>query len=78
MTPRRAQPDGVGADGLRVGARRREALVLDTQRVDAALTEAGVLARAFPGEGIRITIGAPEANRRALAALAGVRMEARR
>lgn len=50
----------------------------DTQRVDAALTEAGVLARAFPGEGIRITIGAPEANRRALAALAGVRMEARR
>lgn len=48
-----------------------------TQRIDAALTEAGVLARAFPGEGIRITIGSPDANDRALAALAGVRAEAR-
>ncbi|MBF4549725.1 MULTISPECIES: histidinol-phosphate transaminase [unclassified Pseudoclavibacter] len=50
----------------------------DTELIDAALTRSGVLARAFPGEGIRITIGSPEANRRALAALAGVRQEATR
>ena len=33
-----------------------------TEDVDAALRAAGVWGRAFPGEGIRISIGSPEAN----------------
>jgi histidinol-phosphate aminotransferase len=40
----------------------------DTQRVLAILDEHGILVRSFPGEGIRITIGMPEANDRALVA----------
>ncbi|MFL4476252.1 histidinol-phosphate transaminase [Paeniglutamicibacter sp. MACA_103] len=34
----------------------------DTEAVDAALRAAGIWARAFAGEGIRISIGSPEAN----------------
>ncbi|GAA0462096.1 putative phenylalanine aminotransferase [Paractinoplanes deccanensis] len=37
------------------------------------LRESGVLTRVFPGEGVRLTIGTPEMNDRALAALSGVR-----
>ncbi|SDR94829.1 histidinol-phosphate transaminase [Microterricola viridarii] len=41
-----------------------------TDDVNAALTEHGVLARAWPGEGIRVSIGSTEANNRFLAAMA--------
>ncbi|PQZ89031.1 histidinol-phosphate transaminase [Arthrobacter sp. MYb227] len=34
-----------------------------TEAIDAALRAAGVWGRAFPGEGIRISIGSPEANK---------------
>ncbi|MFF7972453.1 histidinol-phosphate transaminase [Streptomyces sp. NPDC007905] len=37
-----------------------------------ALTDAGVLARHYPGEGLRLTVGSREANDAVLAALAGV------
>lgn len=42
----------------------------DTERVDGVLHEHGVVARAFAGEGIRVTVGSPEANDRFLAAAA--------
>lgn len=41
-----------------------------TDAVNAVLTQHGVIARAFTGEGIRITTGAPAANDRVLAAAA--------
>lgn len=41
-----------------------------TDAVNAVLTQHGVVARAFTGEGIRITIGAPAANERVLGAAA--------
>jgi len=66
-------------DGLRAGGWR----VIDsfanfvwlrtgvhTDAVNAVLAQHGVVARAFTGEGIRITIGAPAANDRVLAAAA--------
>ena len=34
----------------------------DTERAAAAFTEQGLSTRVFPGEGIRISIGEPEAN----------------
>ncbi len=40
--------------------------------IDAALREGGVIARAFVGEGLRITIGSPEMNDRLLQAIAGI------
>ncbi|WP_260610120.1 histidinol-phosphate transaminase [Streptomyces sp. WAC06614] len=40
----------------------------DTEAFAAACTAAGVAVRAFPGEGIRLTIGTPEANTAALTA----------
>jgi histidinol-phosphate aminotransferase len=43
-----------------------------TTEVDAALREHGVVARAFAGEGLRVTIGSPEMNDRLIAALAAV------
>ena len=43
-----------------------------TGEIDAALREHGVVARAFMGEGLRVTIGSPEMNDRFLAALADV------
>ncbi|MGV9247861.1 histidinol-phosphate transaminase [Streptomyces sp. NPDC003710] len=39
----------------------------------AALTDAGVQTRHYPGEGLRLTVGSREANDAVLAALAGVR-----
>ena len=36
------------------------------------LREGGVVARAFTGEGLRVTIGSPEMNDRFLAAIAGI------
>jgi len=44
----------------------------DTQRVGDALAEQGVLVRAFPGEGIRVTVSSPEVNDRVLGALRAV------
>lgn len=41
----------------------------DTDRVDAVLREQGVLVRAFPGEGLRITVGTPGHTDRTVAAL---------
>lgn len=49
---------------LRTGSR--------TPEIDAALREAGVVARAYGSEGLRVTIGSPEMNDRFLAAIAGV------
>ena len=49
---------------LRAGAR--------TAEIDAVLREGGVVARAFTGEGLRVTIGSPEMNDRFLAAIAGI------
>ncbi|XPP27191.1 MAG: histidinol-phosphate transaminase [Leucobacter sp.] len=43
-----------------------------TAEIDAALREHGVVARAFIGEGLRVTIGSPEMNDRFLAAIASV------
>lgn len=43
-----------------------------TAEVDGILREHGVVARAFAGDGIRVTIGSPEMNDRFLAALDGV------
>lgn len=40
-----------------------------TETVDAALREHGVVARAFVGDGIRVTIGGPEMNDRFIAAI---------
>lgn len=45
----------------------------DTVAVAAALERAGLLVRAFPGAGLRITVGAPEANDLLITALAGIR-----
>lgn len=45
----------------------------DTERVVGILLEHGVIARPFLGEGIRITIGEPEANDRVIAGLAAAR-----
>ncbi|MFF2272440.1 histidinol-phosphate transaminase [Agromyces sp. NPDC058136] len=42
----------------------------ETERVEGVLQAHGVVARAFAGEGIRVTIGSPEANDRFLAAAA--------
>ncbi|MDO4412570.1 histidinol-phosphate transaminase [Cutibacterium sp.] len=42
----------------------------DTDRVDEALTSRGVYARCWSGEGIRLSIGSPEENDRAIEALA--------
>ena len=42
----------------------------DTDRVNAVLVDGGILARAFPGEGLRVTIGTPEQNDRFLVAAA--------
>lgn len=39
----------------------------------AACEQAGVVVRAFPGEGVRVTVGEPEANDRALAVAAAFR-----
>jgi len=50
---------------LRAGAR--------TAEIDAALREAGVTARAFVGEGLRVTVGSPRMNDRFLTAIGGVR-----
>ncbi|GAB3120137.1 histidinol-phosphate transaminase [Glaciibacter psychrotolerans] len=44
----------------------------DTDRVNAALIEQGILGRAFPGEGIRVSTGSIEANDRFLAAAASL------
>lgn len=49
---------------LRTGAR--------TPEIDTALRNAGVVARAYGEEGIRVTIGSPEMNDRFLAAIAGI------
>lgn len=45
----------------------------DTERIVGILLEHGVIARPFLGEGIRITIGEPDANDRVIAALAEAR-----
>lgn len=49
---------------LRAGAR--------TADIDTVLRDHGVVARAFVGEGLRVTIGSPEMNDRFLQAIAGV------
>jgi len=41
---------------------------IDTDRVNAVLVAEGVLPRAFPGEGLRVTIGTPEQNDRFVSA----------
>jgi histidinol-phosphate aminotransferase len=43
---------------------------VDTDRVNAVFIRDGILARAFPGEGLRVTIGTAEQNNRFLAAAA--------
>lgn len=43
-----------------------------TTEIDAVLREHGVVARAFAGDGIRVTIGSPEMNDRFLSAIDGV------
>ena len=43
-----------------------------TADVDAILREHGVVARAFAGDGIRVTVGSPEMNDRFIAAIDGV------
>ncbi|MFI8411915.1 histidinol-phosphate transaminase [Paeniglutamicibacter gangotriensis] len=48
----------------------------DTMRVDAALREAGIWARPFPGDGIRVSIGSAEANAIIAATLTSVLAEA--
>jgi histidinol-phosphate/aromatic aminotransferase/cobyric acid decarboxylase-like protein len=45
-------------------------VVLDEAAVEASLTAAGVRARYYPGEGVRLTVGVRSANDAALAALA--------
>jgi histidinol-phosphate aminotransferase len=42
----------------------------DTDRINAVLVDNGILARAFPGEGIRVSIGSAKANDRFLQAAA--------
>ncbi|HKU30470.1 histidinol-phosphate transaminase [Arthrobacter sp. NyZ413] len=39
-----------------------------TQELETVFTEAGVIVRAYPGDGIRISVGTPEANRQAVQA----------
>ncbi|WP_028709622.1 histidinol-phosphate transaminase [Propionicicella superfundia] len=68
---------GLAASGWPVGESQANFVWLragdDTARVDAALRDAGVLVRAWDGEGLRITIGTPEADDRVLSVLAGIR-----
>lgn len=45
----------------------------DTLRIDATLREGGVVARAFAGDGLRVTIGDPAMNDRFLRAIGGAR-----
>lgn len=66
--------DGLRSLGLTVGDSHANFVWLrtgdDTDRVNAVLVDNGILARAFTGEGIRISIGSVEANDRFLQAAA--------
>ena len=63
---------GLRAIGVRVADSQANFVWLrtgdDTERVNAVFVANGILARAFPGEGIRISIGSVEANDRFLQA----------
>lgn len=48
----------------------------DTDAVNARLVEAGILVRAFAGEGIRVSIGSPEHNDRVIRVLSDLRQVA--